>query len=205
MFSVSVILSWALSTRSLPNTLTEDCTMPGSSFPLSPACYPVDTHIILNMNNEHRKIQLSRTVEVLIGIFLALVSIFLILLCIAILTKGDFSNQMQMRKGITLFSLPATFAIFFSVLAINLLKPKTDQLDAELMSFIGWRFLAGIMFGFGLIILIFGNWIGVLLPVVVGAISLFKILKYVNYIKHCLAHNIFIHLLKYSLRLPPNR
>lgn len=126
------------------------------------------------MNNEDRKIQLSRTVEVLIGIFLVLISIFLILLCIAVLTKGDFSTQMQMRKGITLFSLPASFAIFFSVLAINLLKSKTDQLNVALMSLTSWRLLAGIMFGFGLIILILGNWIGVLLPFVIGAISLFK-------------------------------
>ncbi len=131
-------------------------------------------HIILNMNNEDRKIQFSRTVEVLIGIFMALISIFLILLCIAILTKGDFSTQMQMRKGITLFSLPVSFAIFFSVLAINLLKSKTDHVNAELMSLTSWRLLAGIMFGLGLIILIFGNWIGVLLPFVMGAISLFK-------------------------------
>jgi len=126
------------------------------------------------MNSEDRKIQLSRTVEVLIGIFLVLISIFLILLCIAVLTKGDFSTQMQMRKGITLFNLPASFAISFSVLAINLLKSKTDQLNSELMFLTSWRLLAGIMFGLGLIILIFGNWIGVLLPVVIGAISLFK-------------------------------
>ncbi len=126
------------------------------------------------MNNEDRKIQLGRTTEVLIGIFSALVSIFLILLCIAILTKGDWSNQIQVKKGITLFSYPATFAIFFSVIAINLLKSRKDELNAELMSLIGWKLLAGIMFGFGLIIFIFGNWIGVLLPFVIGAISLFK-------------------------------
>ena len=126
------------------------------------------------MKNEDRKIQFSRNVEIVIGVFMALVSICLILLCIAILAKGDFSNQIHLKKGVTLISYPGSFAIFFLALAVNLLKSKKDQLNAELMPFFGWRLLTGIMFGFGFIILIFGNWIGVLLPFVIGAISLFK-------------------------------
>src|SRR4030043_938490 len=126
------------------------------------------------MNNDDRKIQLSRNAEIFIGIFFAFVSISLIVLCITIITKGDWSSQIHMKKGITILSYPASFAVFFSIIAINLLKSNKEQLNASLMSLIGWKLLAGIMFGFGLIIFIYGNWIGALLPFMIGAISLSK-------------------------------
>jgi len=126
------------------------------------------------MNNKAQEINFSRTAELLIGIFSVLISILLILLCVTILTKCNWSIQTQAKDGITLFSYPATFAIFFSVIAINLLKPRKNKFNTELMSLIGWKLLAGIMFGFGLIIFIYGNWIGVILPFVIGALSLLK-------------------------------
>jgi hypothetical protein len=126
------------------------------------------------MATEDRKIQLSRPVELSIGIVVTILSLSLVLLCVFILVGVAFSSQAESRQGVTLFSVPASFAIFFSVVARNLLKRKKDRVITELMSINSWRFLAGAMFGFGVIILFFGTWVGVLLPCVIGAISLLK-------------------------------
>jgi hypothetical protein len=126
------------------------------------------------MKNEEQKILLSRPVELIIGIGTSIISILLILLCVFIFVGAFVSNSPNIRQGFTLFAIPASFAIFFSFVSINLIKRNRDYQNPELMSLHGWRVLAGTLFGLGLIVLLFGKWFGAVLPVTIGALSLFK-------------------------------
>jgi len=126
------------------------------------------------VKNEERGIQLSRQVELVVGIVASIVSLLLIILCLLLLTYIVTPSWTDLRQGVTLFAIPASFALFFSFVSINFFKRKINSQNSELMSLNGWLFLAGTLFGLALIVLFLGNWIGAVLPVVIGAFSLFK-------------------------------
>lgn len=86
------------------------------------------------LKKEDRKININRTTEIIFGTFMAVVSLGLFVLCFFLAIKGGILRTFNDLKGITIFSVPASFAIFFTVIAINLLALRKCSPNGELMS-----------------------------------------------------------------------
>ena len=126
------------------------------------------------LKKEDRKININRTTEIIFGTLMAAVSLSLIVLSLFIAVSGGISRTFNDPKGITIFSVPASFAIFFSVIAVNLLASRKRSPNEELMSVNSWRTLAILMFAIAVSVFFIGSWYGAIIPVVIGAICLIK-------------------------------
>ena len=105
---------------------------------------------------------------------MAVVSLGLFALCFFIVIQGGIFRTFSDPKGFTIFSIPASFGIFFTVISVNLLVVRKRVPNEELMSVNSWRVLAFLMLAMAAIVLVFGNWLGSIIPVVIGAICLIK-------------------------------
>lgn len=126
------------------------------------------------MDNEDRELKLSRPIEVLIGFFTTAISLSLILFCIWFISNGGMSRTLNDPKGVTIVSIPASFAIFFIVISYMIFTKKTNDRNSELMAKSGWLTLSVFFLIFALAVWIFGHWIGSILPAIIGIICLLK-------------------------------
>lgn len=124
--------------------------------------------------NKDKNLDLSRPFEVIIGFVTGTISIALLLLCYFLLPRGGFLTTVSDPKAVTILSIPASFAIFFSVITYRLLITRNRLKGGELMSNNGWLTITLIMFIIAMSVAVIGHWIGSIFPAVVGIICMLK-------------------------------
>ena len=126
------------------------------------------------MEDQDKKLNLSRPFEVLIGFVTGVISIALLFLCYLLLDKGGFLTTVSDPKAVTILSIPASFAIFFSIITYKLLITKNRLRGGELMSKNGWLAMTILMFIIAVSIAVIGHWIGSIFPALIGIICLIR-------------------------------
>jgi hypothetical protein len=86
------------------------------------------------MEDQNKRLNLSRPFEVLIGCVTGAISIALLFLCYLLLDKGGFLTTVSDPKTVTILSIPVSFATFFSIITYKLLITRNRLRGGELMS-----------------------------------------------------------------------
>ena len=126
------------------------------------------------MENQDKKLNLSRSFEVLIGFATGAIAIALLFLCYLIFDKGGFLATVSDPKMVTILSIPASFAIFFSIITYKLLITRNRLRGGELMSKNDWLAMTILMFIIAISIAVIGHWIGSIFPALIGIICLIR-------------------------------
>jgi O-antigen/teichoic acid export membrane protein len=126
------------------------------------------------MEEQDKRLNLSRPFEVLIGLVTGVISIALFFLCYLLLDKDGFLTTVSDPKAVTILSIPASFAIFFSIITYKLLITRNRLKGEELMSKNGWLTMTILMFIIAVSIAIIGHWIGSIFPAMIGIICLIR-------------------------------
>ena len=126
------------------------------------------------MEDQDKRLNLSRPFEVLIGFATGAISMALFFLCYLLLDKGGFLTTVSDPKAVTILSIPASFAIFFSIVTYKLLITRNRLRGGELMSKNGWLAMTILMFIIAASIAVIGHWIGSIFPALIGIICLIR-------------------------------
>jgi O-antigen/teichoic acid export membrane protein len=126
------------------------------------------------MEEQDKRLNLSRPFEVLIGLVTGVISIALFFLCYLLIDKDGFLTTVSDPKAVTILSIPASFAIFFSIITYKLLITRNRLKGEELMSKNGWLTMTILMFIIAVSIAIIGHWIGSIFPAMIGIICLIR-------------------------------
>jgi O-antigen/teichoic acid export membrane protein len=126
------------------------------------------------MEEQDKRLNLSRPFEVLIGLVTGVISIALFFLSYLLLDKDGFLTTVSDPKAVTILSIPASFAIFFSIITYKLLITRNRLKGEELMSKNGWLTMTILMFIIAVSIAIIGHWIGSIFPAMIGIICLIR-------------------------------
>jgi hypothetical protein len=124
------------------------------------------------VNDQDAKIHVGRSTRLMFGILAALIAVALMVFSLAIFFKSGGAAVLGSRMGVTLLSMSGSFALFFSVVAWRALSVGKDS--GELMSTVRWRGLAASMLVVALLTVVFGHWVGALVPTFIGFFCLFK-------------------------------
>lgn len=126
------------------------------------------------MEDQDKRLNLSRPFEVLIGFATGAIAIALLFLCYFLLYKGGFLTTVSDPKAVTILSIPVSFAIFFSIITYKLLITRNRLRGGELMSKNGWLTITILMFTIAVSIAVIGHWIGSIFPAMIGTICLIR-------------------------------
>jgi len=125
------------------------------------------------MQKEDRTANIGRTAQIIIALVAAAIAAGLVVLSAAILVKGG-SEVLKHRLLVTVLCVIASFVLFFALISIRALSIDQGQDSTQLMTVKGWRMLAASMLVVCLVTILFGHWWGVLVPLIIGGICLFK-------------------------------